>query len=150
MFDFFEKLFALRAEKQLSSRDAGLTAWLFAGLFCVLPPILHSLFSGFLAFVIVVAFAVTMCFFVCDFLGFFAAPTRARLRSTFFDFISRQLGRTFSVEDSARFASRIHTRFTVLRDFRAERTKKLEFSFAVGAFLRQLGLAPSFPRTLVL
>lgn len=150
MLNFFKKLFAPRAERQLSSGDAGLTAWLFAGLFCALAPILHSIFSGFLAFVLVAAFAVTMCFFVSDFLVFFESSTKAKLRSAFFGLLSRQLARTFSDEDSERFASEIHSEITVLRDFRAERTKKLEFSFAVGAFLRQLGLAPSFPRTLVL
>ena len=144
--DFYQNLFTLGHKKRLSRRDVAMASWLIAAISCAIPPIFVGAFSGFLVLALLAAVVFTIGFFGRDFLVFFAAEKIAKIRNMFLDYSSRQRCRTFSAEDTVRLSFETQTEFKVSRNSVFTRPEKTDFSILLGAVLRALGLAPSFPR----
>ena len=141
MLKFFKK----SERKKLTTRSAILaaiitifSAWGLVGLDGAIPE--------FLGFFLFVASAGTLASFAFDLGTSFLAVARNKIDRVFFGFVSRRASRTFSVESSVILTGKIVSKIKVLPKFLAARKKKTDFSLLLGAALRAMLLAPSFPR----
>lgn len=91
------------------------------------------------------ALSITICF-LRDFSRDFASEELKKICNLFFNWLFLGLCRTFLVDDSTNLDHVISNKIKSLCCNRAARKEKIDFSLNLGALLRLLTLAPSFPR----